>query len=654
MKTRRMFAVTTLLCLLLFAAAHQPVRAGESVVAPEPGADELERIELPEVVVTANRLETPPEKVGSSQTVITREQLDRLQRTTLFDVLRSVPGLNVAQTGGPGSPASVFIRGANSGQTLVLIDGVEVNDPVSANRSFNFADLTTDNIERIEIVRGPQSTLYGSDAIGGVINIITRKGEGKPALSLSVEGGSFNSWRERIWSGGGSDRVNYSLGISRQDTDGISSAAEDQGNTEEDGYENSSVSARVGFTPAENFGVNVIARYTDSSVDLDNFGGAFGDDPNHVGDQTQLVLRTEAELALLDDFWHQKLGISISDTDRTFHNDFDPAHPTDMSESTYSGSIFKIDWQHNLHLSEHNTLTLGLETEEEKGDSYFYSESEWGPYTSVFEEQTARTNGYYIQDSIALDDHWFTTVGVRLDDHDRFGTEFTWRVTSAYLVPETSTTARGSVGTGFKAPSLYQLFSEYGSLDLEPEESLGWDVGLEQACLEGKGSVGATWFANDFDNLLDFDPVNFVYVNIAEAKTQGLEVFATMNVGDNLDLAASYTFTDTEDKTTGDDLLRRARHKFGVNANYRFLDKGNVNLDLVHVGQRFDNDFSTWPASVVELDSYLLANLAGSWDFSDHWQVFARLENLLDEEYEEVRGYGTPGFAGYLGLKFSL
>jgi len=653
MKSGELLTVTLMFCLFL-AAAAPPLAAEETAVDPQPGADALERIELPEVVVTANRLETAPEEVGSSQTVITREQLDRLQQATLFDVLRSVPGLNVARNGGPGSPASVFIRGANSGQTLVLIDGVEVNDPISTTRSFNFADLTTDNVERIEIVRGPQSTLYGSDAIGGVINIITRKGEGSPALSFSVEGGSFNSWRQRLWSGGGSDRVNYSLGISRQDSDGISAAAEDQGNVEEDGYENTSVSARVGFIPNEQFVVNVIARYTDSSADLDNAGGAFGDDPNHVGDQTQLVFRTEAELKLLDDLWHQKLGISITDIDRRFHNDFDDAHPSEMSESAFNGSLFKIDWQHNLHLTEHNTLTLGLETEEEKGDSSFYSESEWGPFTSVFEEQTARTNGYYIQDSIALDDHWFTTVGVRLDDHDRFGSEITWRVTSAYLVPETGTTARGSVGTGFKAPSLYQLFSEYGSLDLEPEESLGWDVGLEQACLEGRGSVGAAWFANDFDNLLDFDPVNFVYVNIAEAKTQGLEVFASMNAGDNLDLAASYTFTDTEDTTTGDDLLRRARHKFGFNANYRFLEKGNINLDLVHVGQRFDNDFSTWPAAVVELDSYLLANLAGSWDFSDHWQIFARLENLLDEEYEEVRGYGTPGFAGYIGLKFSL
>jgi vitamin B12 transporter len=649
MKLRGMIALAPVFCLLLCGVPDSQVRAGE-----DDDREPLERVEGPEVVVTANRLETPPENVGSSQTVITREQLERLQKVTIFEALQNVPGLDVSRSGGAGSPASIFIRGANSGQTLVLIDGVEVNDPSSTTRTFNFADLTTDNVERVEIVRGPQSTLYGSDAIGGVINIITRTGEGPPSLSLSLEGGSFNSWSGRLWSGGGGEKVNYSLGMSRQSTDGISAAAESQGNTEKDGYENNTVSARVGFTPTDNFGVNVIARYVDSSTDLDNFGGAWGDDPNHLGDQTHLVFRTEAELALADDRYQQKLGVSITDIDREFRNDFDEAHPAERSESAFKGSMLKIDWQHNVHLGEDNTLTLGLETEEEKGESYSYSESEYGPFTSVFPEESVRNNGYFLQDSIAVADRWFTTLGIRLDDHERFGSEVTWRVTSAYLVPDAGTTVRGSVGTGFKAPSLYQLFSEYGSVELQPEESLGWDVGLEQAFSGGHGSAGLTWFSNTFDNLLDFDPVNFVYQNIAEASTQGLELFATMHLARNIDLGATYTYTDTEDEATGQDLLRRARHKGGINANYAFLERGNLNLDLLYVGSRYDNDFSTWPVSVVELDAYVLVNLAGSWDFGEHWKLFGRLENLLDEEYETVRGYGTPGIGGYLGLKFSL
>jgi len=642
-KLRGLFVAGCLLGLFL------PVMAGE-----EDGDQSVGRVEGPTVVVTANRIETPEGEVGSSQDVIDREELERLDRVPLIEVLRGRPGLSVAQSGGPGSPASVFIRGASSGQTLVLIDGVEVNDPISTTRTFDFANLTCDNIERVEIVRGPQSTLYGSDAIGGVINIITRKGAGDPTLSLAVEGGSFGSWRQQLWTGGGGEKVNYSLGVSRQTTDGVSAAAEAAGNLEEDGYENTAASARLGFTPSETFGVNVIARYSDTSVDLDNFGGAYGDDPNHVGDQTQLVLRTEAELKLLDDRWHQRLGLSISDIERTYLNDSDDQHPTDMSESTYNGSLFKVDWQHNLRLGEHNTLTLGMDTEEEKGDSVYTSESEWGPYSSVFEEQSARTTGFYLQDRIAVNDRWFTTLGLRSDDHDRFGSETTWRLTTALLFPDAGATIRGSAGTGFKAPSLYQLFSEYGSLDLEPEESFGWDLGLEKTIFSGKGSVGATWFANDFDNLLDFDPVTYVYVNIAEASTQGLELFADLAVNEKIGLAFSYTYLDTEDKTTGEELLRRANHTFRFNTNYRFHEQGNLNLDLVHVGQRMDNDFSTWPASVAELDAYLLATLAGSWDFSDHWQVSCRLENLLDEDYEEVWGYGTRGFGGYLGLKISL
>lgn len=649
MKSALKHTLVFMLGLALGAAAPLPAAAGE-----EDGDDQLQRVEGPEVVVTANRLETETGNVGSSQTVITREQLEQKQARTLFDALRGVPGLDVARSGGRGSDASVFLRGANSGQTLVLIDGVEVNDPSSTTRSFNFTDLTTDNIERIEVVRGPQSTLYGSDAIGGVINIITRRGEGDTEMNLSLEGGSFNTWRGRFRAGGGSDTVNWSLGASREDSDGISAADEADGNTEEDGYENSSASARLGFTPAENVGIDVIARYTDSAFALDNAGGAFGDDPNHTGAQTQLVLRTEAELTLLDERWHQKLGVSLTDIGREYENGYDAAHPEDMATSEYDGSLFKIDWQHNLRFSEGNTLTVGLETEEEKGESSYVSDSAYGPYSSVFEEQTVRTTGYFVQDSIAVADRWFSTLGIRLDDHDRFGSEVTWRATTAWLFPESGTTARGSVGTGFKAPSLYQLFSEYGSIDLEPEESLGWDVGLEQADPMGYGSVGVTWFANDFDNLLDFDPVTFVYVNIAEAKTRGLEFHASAGFGEALDLAASYTWTDTEDETTGEDLLRRARHKWGLNANYGFLGKGNANLDLLWVGKRRDTDFSTYPASSVELGSYLLVNLAGSWDVSEHWQLFGRLENLLDEDYQQVLGYGTYGFGGYLGLKFSL
>ena len=608
-----------------------------------------------EIVITATRIETASREVGSSITVITNQQIEERQNTTVLEVLRTVPAVDVVRSGGPGGQTSVFIRGAKSEHTLVLIDGIEMNDPITPGRSYDFANLTTDNIERIEIIRGPQSTLYGSDAIGGVINIITKRGKGKPRGFMSAEGGSFNTFTEKAGVSGGNQWANYSLGISRWDTDGISAANEKDGNHEKDGYENTSISTRLGVTPAENLDTDFILRYINAKADIDNSGGVGGDDPNNKADSEQLFLRTQARLSLFNDLWEQKLGFSLTDLDRDYRNDTDADHPSDLDRSSYDGKILKFDWQHNLYLHETNTLTLGVENEEEKGKSKYYSESAWGPYSSNFKEKTARTTGYYLQDQVKLWDSWFTTLGVRLDDHSKFGSETTYRITSAYLVRQTGTKFKGTYGTGFKAPSLYQLYSpQYGDQNLDPEESTGWDIGVEQSLFDKKLILGVTYFSNEFDELIEFESGTSKYINVAETETQGVEVFASVRPIDDLTLRASYTYTDTEDKETGKDLLRRAQNKFGLDVNYQFMDKGNVNLSLVYVGKRDDNDYSTWPATRVELDDYVLANLAASYDITRNIQVFGRVENFLDEDYEEVKGFGTPELSAFAGCKLSF
>lgn len=607
-----------------------------------------------EIVVTATRIETASREVGSSITVITNQQIEEGQNTTVLEVLRTVPSLDVIRSGGPGGQTSVFIRGAQSEHTLVLIDGVEMNDPITPGRSCDFASLTTDNIERIEIIRGPQSILYGSDAIGGVINIITKRGKGTPRGFMSAEGGSFNTFTEKAGVSGGNQWTNYSLGIYHWDTDGISAASEKDGNHEKDGYENTSISTKLGVTPAENFDADFILRYINAKADIDNFGGVGGDDPNNKEDLEQLFFRTQARLSLFNDLWEQELGFFLTDLDRDYRNGTDADHPSDLDRSSYDGKILKFDWQHNLYLHETNTLTLGIENEEEKGKSKYYSESAWGPYTSRFKEKTARTTGYYLQDQIKLWDSWFTTLGVRMDDHSRFGSETTYRITSAYLIQQTGTKLKGSLGTGFKAPTLYQLYSQYGEKNLDPEESTGWDIGMEQSLFDKKLILGVTYFSNKFDELIEFESGTSKYINVAEAETQGVEVFASVRPNDDLTFRASYTYTDTENKETGEDLLRRAQNKFGLNVNYQFMDKGNVNLSLFYVGKRDDNDYSTWPATRVELDNYVLANLAASYDITRNIQVFGRVENFLDEDYEEVKGFGTPKLSAFAGCKLSF
>ena len=614
---------------------------------------------LEKVVVTATRVETPIEEIASSMTVISSKEIERKKKATVSEVLKGIEGLDVVQTSGVGRDTSIFIRGANSEHTLVMIDGVEVNDPISPGRSYDFAHLTVDNIERIEVIRGPQSTLYGSDAIGGVINIITKKEEGRPKFFASAEGGTFMTFRESTGVSGGNRWINYSLGLSRFDTNGISAANKKDGNYERDGYKNSSLSARLGFAPQENLDVDFIFHYIDAKTDLDNSGGAGGDDPNYVQKSKQLLFKTQVGLSLFDHRWTQKLAFATTDNDRDVKNKKDDQHPFDSEQGHYDGQLIKLDWQHNLQLHKTNDLTFGLEYEEEEGKSRYYWESQWGPGESLFPKKTVNTKGCYIQDQIKLWDRLFATLGVRIDDHSRFGTETTYRIAPAYLIKETGTKMKGTFGTGFKAPTLYQLYAPatlwgpIGNKDLKPEKSKGWDFGIEQDLLKNRVILGATYFRNDFKDLIQYE-MGQGYINIAKAKTEGVELFSSVKPIDDLTVRANYTYTDTEDKRTGEDLIRRPKNKFGLDLNNHFLKKGNANLGVIYVGKRDDLDFSISPPRRVKLDRYTLVNLAASYDITKNVQLFGRVENLLDKEYEEVKGFGTLGLSFFGGIKLNF
>ena len=609
---------------------------------------------MDEIVVTATRLETPGREVGSSITVITAEQIREQGKTTVADVLRSIPSLTVAQSGGPGQVASVFLRGAKSEHTLVLIDGVEMNDPSSTGRGFDFGKLTVSNIERIEIVRGPQSTLYGSDAMGGVINIITKKGTGGFSGFLSASGGSYHTFTEQAGISGSTDVFNYSADVSRMDTDGFSAAGKRHGNPEKDGNASTTLSTRLGITPAKNFDADLILRYANAHFDMDNSGGAGGDDPNNQGKSKQFFLRAQSRLSLFQDLWEQKFSFSLSDHSQTFRNDVDADHPLDLDRSTYDGRIVKFDWQHNLYLHESNTLTLGAEAKRETASSTYFSDGPWGPYTSDFDEKSARIIGFYLQDQIRLWDSWFTTLGVRVDHHSRFGTKPTFRAASSYLFRETSTRIKGSYGTGFKAPSLYQLYSVYGDQNLDPEKSTGWDAGVEQSFYQGRMTLDVTYFRNNFKNLVDFDSATSKYRNVGKAESKGVEITLSGRATETLSVRAGYVYTDTEDKTTGEKLLRRPTNKVSLGVNHRFLAKGDTDLEVVWVGSRDDFDYSSFPSARVKLSSYTLVNLAASYDITKNIKLLGRMENLLNERYEEVFGYGTPGFSVYGGIRISF
>ncbi len=607
---------------------------------------EVSSYDLGQVVISESRIEETLGQIGSSGTVITAEELEKRGIKNVKEALREVVSIDVAASGEEGGPASVFLRGANSGQSLVMIDGVKVYDPMSTNASFDFAHLTIDNIERIEIIRGPQSSLYGSDAIGGLINIITKKGEGKPKVEVSFEGGSHHTFSERVGSSGKLNDLAYSFVISRKDTKGISKAAKKDGNVEKDKYENTSASIRLDYDLDEALKVGVISRYTRAEFDVDDAGGLGGDDENRVDRLDQFLVSTYLTHEF-SDCWQHHLKLSWMKNVR-HDNDDNNGSTLDYLRSWYKGENLAVDWQHNLTLTEWDTVVAGVQYNEEKGKSYYHSETAFGPYTSSLSEKKADNIGGYIENKLNIDDAFFNTLAVRLDDHSRFDDHFTWRATGAYLLAA-ATKVKGSFGTGYKAPSLYQLFSSYGDENLKPEESEGYDLGIEQSFFEDKLFGSLVYFHNDFKKMIDYDLLTSKYKNVDSAETEGIETEIRFTPDERLTARFSHTYLDADDTTNNETLLRRAKHKLNLNLDYALCERANINLNVGHFVKRYDK--SGFPAALVELKDYTKVDLAASFDLNENVELSLRAENLLDEDYEEVKGYGTKGRSFYGGIK---
>ena len=606
-------------------------------------------IELPNVVVTATRTETPENEIGSAMTVITAKDIADKNINNVADALRTVPGLDVVRAGGAGQQTSVFMRGANSNHTLVLVDGVEMNDPSSPTGAFDFALLQTDNIERIEVVRGAASAAYGSDAIGGVINIITKKGEGKTKLTAVAEGGSYGTWKTGGNISGGTDRVNYSFDASRLETDGFSTADQAIGNVNPNGHANTTVSGRSGFKVTDNLDLGATLRYNEGKTTSDDCGGVNCDNTGNYNTFNELFTRGFGHLKLFDGLWEQTLGAAYSRIDRNAVNVLNPVDTLNSFNSVAAnlGEKVKLDYQNIFHIHKTNTVTLGIEEEADSLTSSAIS-ADPGGYNASIPMKTMNTVSTYLQDQIKLFDRSFTTLGVRYDDNNRFGGHETWRANELYTIKETGTRLKASYGTGFKAPTLNQLYDTIyntGNINLKPEISRGWDVGLEQDVFKKLSTVGVSYFENAFSNLIQGNAVTFVNYNVSKARTNGIETFMETRPLTDLTLRSTYTYQDAKDLDTGNQLLRRPRDKASFDTDYRFLEKAHVHVNVLMVGQKADY------ANTVA--AYVMLNLAGSYDVHKNVQVFGRIDNVLNKHYEEVYGYGTSSVAGYGGVKVS-
>jgi vitamin B12 transporter len=622
---------------------------------------------LNDVVITATRTASNTIELANSISVIDSAEIVNKNSFNTFDAIKNEYGISFTQQGGKASVSNIYIRGGSPSQSLVIIDGVEVNMPNDPSNFYNFFSLPLDNTSRIEILRGPQSTLYGSDALTGVINIITLKGKSKPVINFGFEGGSYNTYKGTITSLGAIGNFNYSAALSRTKSDGYSAASENYNSNpespyERDGYQLDNFNTILGYDFSKSFSADLVIRYNNSCTNLDQSTGSpdFWDDPTYIFDQEEFFIRAQGNLNLLETKWKQKFGFSSLRNIRNYSYDTSAASIY-YSRSNYDGRKYKADWQNDFYFYENNLITAGVEFELEETSSEYYAFTYVDPpdYASIFPKKSANTFGIYLQDQVKLDESFFGTIGVRYNYQNQFGSAFTFSIAPAYIFWETGTKIKATVGTGFKAPSLFYLYDPvYGNSDLNPEQSFGWDAGIEQFFWAEKFSIGANYFSNNFTDMFGLDS-NFKTININEAQTNGVELFLKADLLEGIIIKANYTYLDARDKSEdtpdyNQKLIRRPENKAGLYVSYTWDNIANMNIDLMYVGKRDELDFATYPANRIIMPGYFLVNLAAYYDLLPFLRLQGRIENLLNEQYEEIYGYGTAGLSIYGGINLRL
>ena len=615
----------------------QSTAARTLVAAPEADAT---------VVYSPTAIPTLARDIASSVTVITSADIAREQRRTVPDALANVPGLNIVQSGGPGGQTSVFMRGTNSNQVKVLIDGIDVSDPSNPNRSFDFGQLLTADIERIEVLRGPQSGLYGADAIGGVISIITKKGEGPPKATALVEGGSFGTFNQIASLSGGDQRSNYAFTaahfrVASTPVTPLELLLPGRPRIN-DSYENWTYSTKLGINLTDNLALNWVGRFTDATLHFtgDDFS-VFPSVPNAIQSIQavhQFYQRGEAVLSSLDGRLTNYFGVNYTNT-WNWNKAPDPAAP-----GVNKGDRTRYDWRGVLEALPGQFMITGLQQETERLD------------TGTLMASNGMMSGY-LELQMQAAQRLFLVTNVRYDDDDAFGNHTTYRVAPALLVPVTETKLKGSLGTGFKAPTLSQLFVDFrpafnffGNSKLKPEESVGYDFGFEQPLFNDRFRFGVTRYHNDITNLINTNATGTSYTNVGQAETSGYEAFASAAVTTRLKLRTDYTYTKAIDAITGLELLRRPHHKYAVAAEWNPIDQLLLSATWLRVSDWVDGnrDFSI---QRLTAPGYTIVNLAANYTVNEYTTVFGRIDNLLNERYQNPTGFDRPGFGIFGGVR---
>jgi len=635
--------------------------AGAQVAPPVAPSDAA----LNGIVVVANRAPEPLSRIGNSVTVLDQTAITASQFTVASDLLQTTPGLTVSRNGGVGQFTSVFIRGADSDQTMVVIDGVQMNDPSAPGAGYNFANLLTSDVARIEILRGAQSTLYGSQAMGGVINIVTAEPTSPLGGGVTAEGGSHNTGYITSNVGGKSEDWMWRVSGFWNGTSGIPAFDEQFGGTRLCASQIGGGTGllRYEFTP--DLQLDLRGYYTQARTDFDGFDtptGNFGDD-NEYGMNDQILGYAGLTLHSPDRTVTNRIAYQYTYTNtRNYDPDAPANYGSPTTETFYGiGTNQREEYQGTWELTPKLQAVFGAQHERSTIDTL---SPEFPPVQPPLVDAATIDSGYaQLQAQVAAG--LTLTAGERYDHHSVYGGHEDSQLAAAWVLNDSRTILRASFGQGFKAPSLYQLYSDYGNPALRPELAQSWDAGIEQHAWDGRLQLSATYFQASSRDLIEFfdcttpaglcatDPYGY-YANIARALARGAELQGALEATAQLSLALNYTYTYTADRspgspTYGQELLRRPEDAANASATYRLSSKWSVNAAVRYAGPSFDDDPNT--GAEVRLGGYVLFDLRSSYKLRDRLEMYARVENAGGRHYETAYEYGTLGRVAYAGLR---
>jgi vitamin B12 transporter len=597
------------------------------------------------VVVTATPVETPAEQLGASVSVVNGEDFQTYHYPTVDEALRSVPGVEIRRSGGYGKTTSVTIRGANANQVQVLVDGLRVKSPTLGQ--VDLSDISPDLIERIEVIRGAQSTLYGADAIGGVINIITRKGKGGPfQATVQQEVGNYDTLVSRATVYGAWKILNYALSASH---------FESNGQFQNDETDANAISARIGATLPGNSTLDFVFRYNKNDIGVPVKGVFPG--PQPINPIINRNARSQSETTIFSlegktrpvEWWETRGRLARYENSAGFQDPVDPGVDFDVPTfSQVNVERREAEWVNSFFIGKWSTSSVGLEHRREIGESH-------NTFRAVSETQSV-----FFEQQLRFFERLFLTGGFRVEDNSVFGTTTTERGSLAFLIKETGTRLRGSAGTGFRAPTFNDLFFPgFGNPDLQPEKSLSYDFGVDQKLWNNRIRLGLTYFQNNFRNLiacctpLPTAPFGGPF-NVGRARSAGIEFTGEVDVLPNLIASLNYTYTDSENLATDRPLPREPRHRWNIGLTWEPISKLSLFTQVHVVSEQFEQFGEVYNSGYTRVD------IGGTWRILERtgWlqklELTARIQNLLNEGYAEVRGFPALGINALVGLRASF